>query len=339
MKKRILDGLKPDQIRRLLWWADEEERRKFKEYLPDGEYIPRFTITALAKHKGVTEDEISRVIMGYKSLRVEKIVSDAIRPYLWAKNSRELKDKYQQRKTSKSPKEKKERKNASLESKGTLAADECLYEFLNFMKIERNYSNNTITTYQGNLIRYLAFLNARSKSIEDVKRSDVVELLASLASLGSAPASRGQQLTAIRMFHRFLINEEYLSNNPAEGISSPKIPKKLPDILEVEEIEQIIAQTDLSTPKGIRDRAMIEFLYATGARVGELVKIAIRSLYLKKGFAIVFGKGSKERIVCIHEKAIDCINLYLNESRPLIATSKSSDVLFLNHRGKPLTRQ
>ena len=127
------------------------------------------------------------------------------------------------------------------------------------MKIERNLSNATVNSYQEKLIRYLSFLNERGKSVEDVKRSDVVELLTSLASLGSAPASRGQQLTAIKMFHRFLINEEYLSNNPAEGISSPKIPKKLPDILEVEEIEQIIAQTDISTPIGLRDRAILEF--------------------------------------------------------------------------------
>jgi len=228
IRKSLLDGLKPEQIRMLLWWADKEERRKFKEYLPDGEYIPRYTLTALAKHKGVTEDEISRVIIGYKSLRVEKIVLDAIRPYLWAKNSRELKDQYQQRE---SPKEKKERETRPLESKCSLAADEYLQEFLNYMRIERNYSATTITTYQGNLIRYLSFLNDRGKSIEDVKPSDVSELLGLLTDMGLAPQTRGHQLTAIKMFHRFLIKEEYLTSNPAEALCSPKISKKVPLII------------------------------------------------------------------------------------------------------------
>lgn len=171
-----------------------------------------------------------------------------------------------------------------------------------------------------------------------MKPSDVFELLESLTLLGFSPQSRGSQLTAIKMFHRFLIKEEYLTSNPAEALGYPKIPKKVPRILNVEEIEKIIEQTDITTPIGVRDRAMIEFLYATGVRVGELLKIEIGGLHLKKGFAIVFGKGRKERVVCIYDQAIDSIQLYLNESRPLLATRKSSDVLFLNHRGKPLTR-
>ena len=354
MRISLLNGLKPKQIRMLLWWADKCESRQFKVRFPDRKYKAQYTPPELALRHGLKLDEIRKVIRGYKNKRIEKIVFDAIKPYLFKKNSINLKQQYQQRKNnnhikpndrlltriSEPYKKKKERKTRAFSS-GYNSAVECEYlqEFLNFTRIERNYSDTTITTYQGKLIRYLSFLNDRGKSIEDVKPSDVFELLESLTLMGLSPQSRGQQLSAIRMFHRFLIDEDYLSNSPAEGLGYPKIPKKVPRILNIEEIELILAQTDITTLIGIRDRAMIDFLYAAGVRVGELLTVRIGSLDLKKGIVRVFGKGRKERIVCIHDKAIDSIQLYLNESRPLLATKESSDVLFLNHRGKPLTRQ
>jgi len=192
----LLYGLKPDEIRMLLWWADESERKRLKQEFPDKKYEPKYTVTAIALRHGLQRDEVNKVIRGYKNKKIEKIVFDAIKPYFFEKNSINLKQQYQQRKISKQkkddtlltqlavteidkittkpndclltriskpPKKKKERKTRAFSS-GYNSAVECEYlcEFLNYMRIERNYSDTTITTYRESLTRYLIFLNDRS---------------------------------------------------------------------------------------------------------------------------------------------------------------------------------
>lgn len=218
--------------------------------------------------------------------------------------------------------------------------EETLKEFLNFLNIEKNASSNTIKSYHNDLKRYKTFLQEQGvKNFSDVAPSHIFGLLAKLKGDGFTSASSARNLSAIRMFHQFLVREGYLKQNPSYNISFPKLVKYLPDSLNQVEIEKILQQPDLSEPKGVRDKAMLEFLYATGLRVSELITMPISNLFFSEGFIKVFGKGKKERIVPIGDQAIYYTNLYLKNVRPLIAKiNKSGDFLFLNWRGMPLTR-
>lgn len=215
-----------------------------------------------------------------------------------------------------------------------------LIEFLNFLRIERNAAKNTVLSYQNDLNRYLIFLRKRGLSeLDKVKPSDILALISFLNELGYAPASNARNLSAIRMFHRFLEGEGYLHFDPTINISFPKQSKHLPSVLIQTEIELILEQPDLSKLKGIRDKAMLEFLYATGIRVSELISISMPDLFFSEGFIRVLGKGSKERIIPIGEHAIYYTNHYLSQVRPVIAKKGTSrNVVFLNWQGKPLSR-
>ncbi len=215
-----------------------------------------------------------------------------------------------------------------------------LTEFLNFLRIEKNAANNTILSYQLDLKRYLTFLkDKRCPDLKSVHPSDIIALIHSLRNIGFAPSSSARNLSAIRMFHRFLVGENYLESDPTSNISFPKQPRTLPKTLNQFEIELILKQPVISEPKGIRDKAMLEFLYAAGLRISELISISIPDLYFSDGFIRVIGKGNKERIVPIGEQAVYFTNLYLKNVRPSIAkVGGSGDFVFLNWRGKPLTR-
>jgi len=218
--------------------------------------------------------------------------------------------------------------------------EDYLHEFLNFLRIERNAATNTILSYQNDLIRYLNFL--KNKALNDfstVRPSDVLELIHSLNEMGFAPASNARNLSSIKMFHRFLISEGYFKNDPTVNISFPKQAQILPKTLNQMEVEKILQQPDCNNPIGGRDRAMLEFLYATGLRVSELISVQLSDLFFPEGFIRIIGKGRKERIIPIGEQAIYHTNRYLENVRPLIAKGgKSRNFVFLNWRGGPLTR-
>jgi integrase/recombinase XerD len=215
-----------------------------------------------------------------------------------------------------------------------------LTEFLNFLQIEKNASNNTIHSYRSDLRRYLSFLDQHDVAdLSHVGPSVVLELITLLREMGFASTSLSRNLSAIKMFHRFLVMENYVDKDPTASLRSPKQPKNLPEVLDQAEVESILNQPDLRDPKGIRDTAMLEMMYATGVRVSELVSMNRSDLYFAQGFVRVFGKGSKERIVPIGEKAVDATEYYLQQVRPLISKiGKSSDFLFLNWRGASLSR-
>lgn len=215
-----------------------------------------------------------------------------------------------------------------------------LNEFLNFLRIEKNAATNTVLSYQNDIKRYLSFLkNKGLTELFEVKPSDILALINFLNELGFAPASSARNLSAIRMFHRFLVGEGYLQNDPSINISYPKQAKNLPSVLNQQEIERILDQPNLSELRGIRDKAMLEFLYAVGIRVSELISVALSDLFFTEGFIRVFGKGSKERLIPIGEQAVYYTNQYLRQVRPIIAKkSGSRNVVFLNWRGKPLSR-
>lgn len=216
--------------------------------------------------------------------------------------------------------------------------EDFLHEFLNFLRIEKNAASNTILSYQYDLVRYLKFL--KNQGINDFSQVQPSSILALIHALnGLAPASSARNLSAIKMFHRFLVAEDYATNDPTVNISFPKQPNTLPKTLNQVEIETILKQPDSNEPKGLRDKAMLEFLYAAGLRVSELISVQLTDLFFSDGFIRVIGKGSKERIVPIGEQAIDYTELYLRNVRPRIAKiGKSGSFVFLNWFGRPLTR-
>ncbi len=218
--------------------------------------------------------------------------------------------------------------------------EDYLHEFLNFLRIEKNAATNTILSYQNDLIRYLDFL--KNKGLNDfstVRPADVLALIQSLNEIGFSPASNSRNLSAIKMLHRFLVSEGYFRNDPTVNISFPKQAKSLPKTLNQMEVEKILQQPDCDNPKGLRDRAMLEFLYAAGLRVSELLTVQLSDLFFSEGFIRIIGKGRKERIIPIGEQAVHYTNLYLTSVRSLIARAgKSRNFVFLNWRGAPMTR-
>lgn len=218
--------------------------------------------------------------------------------------------------------------------------DELLAQFIDFLTIERSLSLNTQMAYQTDLVRYISFLESQEiRNVTEVQPGHIFSYINLMNELGLSPASISRNISAIRMFHRFLLGEKTTTTNPAESITSPKLPKTLPKILTIPEVEQLLNQADPEEYLGCRDRAMLEFLYATGVRVAELLSITQAGLFFKQGFVRVFGKGAKERLVPIGEQAIYYVELYQKNTRAVLAAKNiNHDVLFLNARGKPMTR-
>jgi integrase/recombinase XerD len=148
-----------------------------------------------------------------------------------------------------------------------------------------------------------------------------------------------RNLVAIRTFFRFLVQEAVLESNPVEELESPKMARTLPEILTLKEIEQILEQPDLQTPLGTRDRAMLEILYATGMRVSELTQLPIQQVNLEGGYVLLYGKGSKERIVPLGSEAMKWVTVYLKTARGILSKGKESPSLFINRLGKGMSRQ
>jgi integrase/recombinase XerD len=156
--------------------------------------------------------------------------------------------------------------------------------------------------------------------------------------LGMSPTSQSRVISGIKAFFKYLLIENYIEKDPTELLESPRIGRKLPEILSVAEIDKILAAIDLSQPEGQRNKAIIESLYSCGLRVSELINLRISNLYFKNGFIRIRGKGSKERLVPISQRAIKEIKLYMENRKKLNIDKNCEDILFLNRRGKQLTR-
>jgi integrase/recombinase XerD len=213
-------------------------------------------------------------------------------------------------------------------------------DFINYLRVERNLSGNTIEAYQNDLNRYCQFLEDSG-----IKRPDQIDIniiqnfISTLAELGLVPSSLSRNFSSIRTFHRFMVSENLVKSNPAELLQSPRLPARLPKMLELHEIEAIMAVIDTDTNKGIRDRAIIETLYSTGMRISELISLPIQNVFFQHKVMRILGKGSKERIVPFGERASKSLKNYIAAVRSLLARSgKSGDILFLNMRGAPLSR-
>ncbi len=215
-----------------------------------------------------------------------------------------------------------------------------LNQYLNYLHFEKNLSDNSIFAYRTDLERYLAYLQAQKISRPDqIQAKHIHRLIQVLSELGLAPSSLARNLSSIRTFHRFLFTEDIVKYDPTEHVEGPKLRRHLPSVLSFAEIEKIISQIDVRVPLGLRDRAMLELLYASGLRISELLTLPVREIYFKDGFLRVFGKGSKERLVPAAERALEWVSKYLDRGRPALDKYRNSEgITFLNVRGNPLSR-
>ena len=215
-----------------------------------------------------------------------------------------------------------------------------LSSFLQYITAERGLSQNTQAAYRRDLDRYVRFLETKRGGMtpRTATREDVSSFFSWLRGQNLAPSSIARTMSAVRVFHRFLQNEGVAESNPTGTLDTPKLERNLPEVLSRNEIERLLNAPDPVTPLGLRDRAMLECAYATGLRVSELISIDIRNLFFNEGFIRVTGKGNKERLVPIGRKAVECISAYVATARSAVAKPESGNVLFLNWRGRPLTR-
>lgn len=218
--------------------------------------------------------------------------------------------------------------------------EEFLKEYLVHLKLEKNLSVNTISSYRNDLTAFLSFL--KDKNIIDpseVNTEHISSFFKLLNELGLSGTSSARYFSSLKGFFLFLIKNKYILKNPIEKISAPKLSKKLPSVLDVSEVEKILSQPNISDKFGLRDKAMLELFYACGTRVSELINLKISDLFFGDEIIRVFGKGSKERLIPIGSSAIKWISDYLKLSRPLLMKkSKSENYLFLNSRSSKLSR-
>jgi len=219
--------------------------------------------------------------------------------------------------------------------------DDYIRDFRTFLKLEKSLSGNSVEAYNADILKLVQYLEYKSLKIspEHVKSEHLTGLLQWINDLGASARTQARVVSGIKAFFKFLIIEGKLSDDPSELMETPKIGRKLPDVLSVVEIDKLISGIDLSKPEGHRNSAIIEVLYSCGLRVSELTGLKISNLYLDKGFIRVVGKGDKERLVPIGGKAIREISNYLPDRNSLKEIKKDSqDILFLNRRGRKLTR-
>ena len=212
--------------------------------------------------------------------------------------------------------------------------------FLAWLVVEKGLSNNTRSAYAADLGRYLDHLERLMRDVPDsIQSSDIASFLSKERERGLAPRSRGRLLSSIRMFHRFLLIERYATINPSSTIEAPRPLKKLPSFLNNAEVEALLKATVGSHPEDIRDRAMLELLYATGLRVSELVNLKQREVNLEVGYLMTLGKGNKERLVPIGATACHSIADYLEQVRDKQDPDHQQKELFLSRLGQSMTRQ
>ena len=218
--------------------------------------------------------------------------------------------------------------------------DQLTDQFINYLVVEKGLSRNTVAAYSKDLILYLECLRANGISdIADADMALVLKHLIDLRDAGLGPRSRARHLVALRGFYRFLVREKILETNPAQMVDLPKAGRKLPDVLEVEDVVRLLEAPDASKPLGLRDAAMLELLYGAGLRVSELIKVGIANINLEACFVRVLGKGSKERVVPIGQVAKKKVDAYLVSGRPVLLKGRPSPYLFVTRSAMPMTRQ
>ena len=215
-----------------------------------------------------------------------------------------------------------------------------LEQYLSYLKFEKNLAENSITAYKRDLERYLSYLaSQRVTRPENIRSTHIRRLLQLLSEMGLSAASLARNLSSVRSFHLFMIGEDFLRTDPSEHVDGPKLRRYLPSVLTFTEVDEICNSIPTHNSLGLRDRAMIEVLYASGLRISELLSLLVREIYFRDEFIRIIGKGSKQRLVPISARALSWLKKYFDEGRPLLDKHRRSDgIAFLSVRGKAMSR-
>jgi integrase/recombinase XerD len=211
-------------------------------------------------------------------------------------------------------------------------------DYLDYARVERGLAANSISNYQRDLIHFCRFLSGGGKTFADAGRDDVRAFLAALYGRGMSAQSVARHLISLRNFFRFLAKEGRIQSDPTADVDAPKLEQRLPRYLSTDEVETLLGQPDISTPLGLRDKAMLEVLYATGMRVSELVRVRCSDFESSLGVVRCMGKGNKERLIPVGKSALRAVEAYWQGGRSTMCKNGQEPFLFLNRRGKPLTR-
>ncbi len=218
--------------------------------------------------------------------------------------------------------------------------DNLIDQYLNYLLVEKGLSRTTLESYSSDMVRYQDFLHQnRTQRISEADTALILKHLIALRNAGLGARSRARHLVSIRGFYRFMVQERILKHDPARLVDLPKTSMKLPDVLSIQEVSQLLEVPDPDKPRGVRDRAMLELLYAAGLRVSELVNLKLQNLNLEAGFVRVLGKGSKERLVPIGLHAKEKLEFYIEKSRITLLKNQPSPYLFVARAARPITRQ
>jgi integrase/recombinase XerD len=211
--------------------------------------------------------------------------------------------------------------------------------YLDHLRVEKGLAARSVDAYAGDLIRFAVYVRQAGKTFASVDGGDVAGWLVSLSKAGISARAQARKLSALRGFYKFLLTERHVQSDPTALITGPKLPRKLPHVLTFQEVELLLGAPDRATPRGIRDFAMIQLLYASGLRVSELVGLKLAEIDVDQSYVSVLGKGSKRRLVPFGEVAREALTTYLREVRPRWAERARSPHLFLTERGTGMTRQ
>jgi integrase/recombinase XerD len=210
--------------------------------------------------------------------------------------------------------------------------------FLNYLRVEKGLSDNTIQAYRRDMAKFASFAAERKAGVTELRREHVVDFLGTLYRRNLDSRSVARHLVTIRHFFRFLLLEGAIESDPAANIESPKFRQSLPEFLSVDEVDRLLRQPDKNDVVGIRDRAMIELMYSTGLRVSELCGLRVSDLQMEPGCLRCIGKGNKERLVPVGKRALEAVQTYLRDARQALARGVASPYLFLNQKGHKLNR-
>jgi len=214
-------------------------------------------------------------------------------------------------------------------------------EFLRFMVVEKGYSNHTVVAYRNDLTQFLTYLIGEgTSSWQDVDRAHIQNYILYLKKREYASSTVGRKVAAVKSYFHFLVADGVLRDDPAAVVDSPPVDKHLPHPLSLDEVQRLLMEpARSSTPKGLRDRALLELMYATGMRASEVVGLEIGAVDLEARTVRCLGKGNKERILPLYERAREALSVYLENGRARLLRGRDETALFVNHRGRPLTRQ
>ena len=229
--------------------------------------------------------------------------------------------------------------NASAGSALSAADHEILESFLDALWIERGLTTATLSAYRSDLTALGVWLRARGRTLVSAGREDLLAYLAERVGQGMKARSSARLLSSVRRLYRYLLLTGGVDVDPSYGIESPKLGRPLPKSLTEIEVEALFAAPDTGRPLGVRDRAMLELMYASGLRVSELVALALPRINLGQGVVRVLGKGGKERLVPLGEEALAWVERYLHEARPTLLGGRTHEALFVTQRGEGMTRQ